>query len=659
MSYENFYRNYLPSPKGNGEQRRASCPFCGHKDDFSVNIETGQFKCFYAGCGEEGDAFDFLMKLESLSFPQVKEELVKYGIGPLKDDPSPYKKKSKKEKPSLPEHQIRGYVKALTDETIQFLRETRGLSKEVIDKYRLGYHEEKKRYSIPVMQGGECVNIRLYLPNKKPKFLPISPGRSIQLYPEDQLQNEEVWLCEGEFDALCGISHGLKCITVTGGAGSWKDKFTGFFEGKKVNIVYDCDEGGKKGAEKIAGILSRVAEIKVVDLGLGNGEDLTDWFVIYGKNKEELLELIRKTPVYKEKKKEKEKKKKERIFITGLQLIEEKIPEIATPIGKGFLVPERYTILAADDGEGKTTFCTQLTLSAITGTTFLDFFPISKPAKVLYFCGENSRGDIKAKVEFQKIEIEKILGRDIRKELDKNFILVEPININFFLNPKDKTELHAWLDDHKPDIVIFDPLADFISSERSLSDDRLARGTVKVLTEIAQEYKCFPILTTHFKKDLINPKTGRSMITPDNAFQMVHGSKYWLNSAVAQIAMIRANLQRYPKAKRLIFKFKTVTEVKPLQIMRNKNLFYQELPADKMSLASLTAVDVKEVLERKCKGQQIKSLLIEAMRKDLGCGVTIAKELIKTSIKQGLLYKDTKDNLIKVSVVEKNKLFDN
>jgi len=375
-------------------------------------------------------------------------------------------------------------------------------------------------------------------------------------------------------------------------------------------------------------------------------------------DRERFLSLEEKPLKKKEKKEAPPAKKSDRIFITGRQLVEEKIEKLEVPVGNGFFVPERYTILAASDGEGKTTFCIQLALSAITGTTFLDFFPIPKPVKVLYFCGENSRGDIKAKVGFQRIEIEKILKRSIIKELDKNFILVEPININFWLNPKDNTELHNWVEEIKPNIVIFDPLADFISSQRSLSDDTLARGTVKTLTELAQKYKCFPIITTHLKKEAVDPKTGRSIVTLENVWDFVHGSRYWLNSAAAEIVMIRANLQRYPKAKRLVFKFKTVTEVNPLQVLRNPNLFYQELPADKMSLASLTAEDVKDVLERRCKGQQVESLLIEAMRNDLGCGVTMARELINTALKTNLLYKDKKDNLIKIPLIVKKKLFD-
>ncbi|GAI13505.1 unnamed protein product, partial [marine sediment metagenome] len=215
--------------------------------------------------------------------------------------------------------------------------------------------------------------------------------------------------------------------------------------------------------------------------------------------------------------------------------------------------------------------------------------------------------------------------------------------------PKDKIELHAWLEDHKPDIVIFDPLADFIASNKSLSDDTLARTTAKTLTEIAQKFKCFPIITTHLRKEAINPQTGRSIVTPENVWTFVFGSRYWLASAPAQIVIIRANLQRYPKAKKFCFKFKTSEQREPLQVLRNPNLYYEELPDDKMSLATLTAQDVVEVLEKICKGEQIRSILTDTVKKNLDCGVTMAKDLIKSAIKQGLIYKDNKDNLIKVS----------
>ena len=453
------------------------------------------------------------------------------------------------------------------------------------------------------------------------------------------------------------------------GAEKWRiqeKEYNPFLSGKDAIIIPDNDQEGEKHLTQVATSLQDIAKsVKV--LRLPGAKDFSDWKARDKNNTEEkFLILASESQEWKQKgllptnppviATSKEEEKPARVYITGKQLVEEPVRESPAPIGNGFFVSERYTILAASDGEGKTTLCLQLALSAITGTTFLDCFPVPKPVKVLYFCGENSRGDIKAKVEFQRAEIEKILGRSIIGDLEKNFILVEPININFWLNPKDNTELHAWLEEIKPNIVIFDPLADFISSQKSLSDDSLARGTVKTLTGLAQKYSCFPIITTHLKKEAVDPSTGRSIVTLENVWDFVHGSRYWLNSAAAQIIMIRANLQRYPKAKRLVFKFKTVTKVDPLLLMRNENLFYEELAPDKIGMASLNAKDVRNILERKCKSQQVESILIDIVRRDLDCGVTMAKDLIKTALKTNLIYRDKKDNLIKLSDPSRNSL---
>ena len=465
------------------------------------------------------------------------------------------------------------------------------------------------------------------------------------------------FILEGEKDTDNLRTWGHIAVCSPFGAKYWDKEYNCLFIGKKVFLIPDNDKDGQFFTQKIGENLIKVAT-SVRVLRLPDAKDFSEWKEKEKDNTEEkFLMLLSEAEKWKPEKKEKPKGKPERIFITGRQLVEEIIPEPVVPIGKGILVPERYTILGASDGEGKTTLCTQLALSVITGTPFLDFFPITKPAKVLYFCGENSRGDIRAKVEFQRTEIEKILERSIIKELEKNFILVEPININFWLNPKDNTELHNWIEDHRPDIVIFDPLADFISSQKSLSDDTLARGTVKVLTELAQKYKCFPIITTHLKKEAVDPKTGRTIVTLDNVWDFVHGSKYWLNSAAAQVIIIRANLQRYPKAKRLIFKFKTVTGVEPLQVLRNPNLWYEELPSDQMSLASLVPEDVKKVLNQKFKGKALPSILEDVARKELDCTQRQIRELVKLGKEQGLFWKNKVGEIEVMSLALTNKLF--
>jgi DNA primase len=57
-----------------GKEYTGHCPF--HEDktpSFSVSEEKGLFHCF--GCGESGDVFDFIMKLEGVSFPEACNRL--------------------------------------------------------------------------------------------------------------------------------------------------------------------------------------------------------------------------------------------------------------------------------------------------------------------------------------------------------------------------------------------------------------------------------------------------------------------------------------------------------------------------------------------------------------------------------------------------------
>ncbi|GAI68729.1 unnamed protein product, partial [marine sediment metagenome] len=54
-----------------------------------------------------------------------------------------------------------------------------------------------------------------------------------------------------------------------------------------------------------------------------------------------------------------------------------------------------------------------------TATSFLGRFPIPKPVRVLYFCGENSRGDINEKAEKQIKELKELLGRGIEEDIKR------------------------------------------------------------------------------------------------------------------------------------------------------------------------------------------------------------------------------------------------
>jgi len=74
--------------KRRGRSAIGLCPFHSEKTpSFTVNEERGFFHCF--GCGEHGDVFSFLMKSQSITFPEAVESVAaRFGI-PLPKDATP------------------------------------------------------------------------------------------------------------------------------------------------------------------------------------------------------------------------------------------------------------------------------------------------------------------------------------------------------------------------------------------------------------------------------------------------------------------------------------------------------------------------------------------------------------------------------------------
>lgn len=634
MSYESFYKTYLPDLKGSKKQKRATCPFCGHKNDFSINLETGQCKCFYGGCLFKGDAFNFLRQLKNLSFSEAKAELSNYGIQPLKDNPLLQKGESTIEGMSLiSQNQVENYVKTLSDEETQFLKEVRGISSEVIEKYKIGYHKVKKRFVIPITQGERCVNIRLYSPDQEPKILPISSGRSIQLYPEDQFKNNELWLTEGELDALCGISHGLPCVTVTGGAGSWKEEFTPLFKGKKINIVYDCDEAGRKGAEKVAETLHKVAQVKVINLGLKEGEDLTNWFVDYGKSKEELEKLADKTPIFEKltpaQKKIRELTKEIKIqSISASELLKKDFPPGQFWVEKGLIPKGGYILLAGPTKEGKTTLSLQLSLHLATKTTFLNQFPVPKKARILYLFAENTLEGLKRILQKQVMGAEKF-GWEISNENLKNLILQPGHRINFSYE-KGIQLTDELIREHSPDIVILDPISLFVSKDLNKLEN--VTQLVTNLLDIGAKRDCTWIIISHYKKP--------SEQKMDPIYQVI-GSSGFGNYCESFLGLERYHERRSAHYKILHFLLRQEETPDPICLYRNpETLLFETVAKQKAIQAGAKPEDVARVLKEKFGGKTSYSLLTSLVAEEFGITKARVGELLKEAKEKRLVAKE-------------------
>lgn len=188
-------------------------------------------------------------------------------------------------------------------ERMSWLRRHRGLSGHVIRRCLIGWDPKRNAYTLPVFDEVTTPTVETRIvssvlwwdPERKIRAL---RGHQRDLYdPAGVLSlGGGVLLCEGEADALSGLSHELPAVGVPGVNG-WRDEWADRFDGRLVAISFDCDEAGRDGAERVARALAGHArEVRVVDLRLDDGEDLTDWFVKYRRTADDLKKLIRRTP---------------------------------------------------------------------------------------------------------------------------------------------------------------------------------------------------------------------------------------------------------------------------------------------------------------------------------------------------------------------------
>ncbi len=152
------------------------CPFHGEKSpSFTVSPAKGIYKCF--GCGKSGTAINFIMDLESLSYPEALKYLAnKYGIEVIEKEISVEEKAQQNEKESLyivMQYAQKYYTDLLMNDDLGrsiglgYFKE-RGFTQTTIDKFNLGYSsEERKKFSETAVKNGY-----------KPEYL-VKTGMSI------------------------------------------------------------------------------------------------------------------------------------------------------------------------------------------------------------------------------------------------------------------------------------------------------------------------------------------------------------------------------------------------------------------------------------------------------------------------------------------------
>ena len=194
------------------------------------------------------------------------------------------------------EHEVESARKRMPARIRAYLN-ARGITDEIIDRFRLGY--DGKRITIPITnQQGEIAFIKRAsdpnAPDSEPKML-FPKGATTELFGWEHLNRppRRLIVCEGEFDRLVLESHGFPAVTGTAGASSFRLSWAkALSKVPEVLTSFDRDKAGRAGAERVARL---VRHAKIINLPeeVGAGGDVTDYFARLEMTAGNFEELIR------------------------------------------------------------------------------------------------------------------------------------------------------------------------------------------------------------------------------------------------------------------------------------------------------------------------------------------------------------------------------
>ncbi|MCG2715234.1 MAG: AAA family ATPase [Candidatus Marinimicrobia bacterium] len=276
-----------------------------------------------------------------------------------------------------------------------------------------------------------------------------------KIYSKDRL----LIFAEGKKDTVSLISLGFQAVTSTTGAGSIPKDLSLLSGFKKVLIVYDHDEAGKTGAEKLAQRLKYLYPGMTVCIhnwadDKPAGYDVTDYFS-NGGNKNVFKQMLKYAEPF-ECQGLTEIEPTNNIEFPGQTLIElmENDEPAPTPIiSRGLLDPNSILMITGAPKVGKSILAANLALSLVAGKNWFDF-EISKPYSVAYFQAEMKSYRVRKRFksmllnEYNPMEslfitnpiTFNILDENYFKSLEKFLIGTDVLIIDPFINYHQKNE---------------------------------------------------------------------------------------------------------------------------------------------------------------------------------------------------------------------------
>ena len=394
--FYDFYINVvgLQNAKITGSQISSLCPIKEHSKKnrcFSANTDTGQCKC-HKGCFS-GNAY---MLAERLNIDNPSQWLTNREHKPMEH--KLVNTKVKKTETKYTQNQLMEFA-------VQY---TEHLNKDDLHAQSIpdGHHglcglTDDGIETFHYFVDGKCIGIKRHK-DKNGKCRWVGDG-SCKIFKQQFIQDFEdtIYIVEGERDAIYSP---FNAISFSSGAGSIPKDLSQIYVRDNICIIYDNDEAGRDGADKLARrVKMEKPEISVTIAQWGN--DLPDGYDIYEDYlRTQLIDIydfdrlnaainnaidfeIKEVGGY------------TMVSLEKFLSMKDEFPKPEMLI-EDILSRDTYALLGGLQGTGKSMIMNQMAIHLATGIDFLRY-KIKKPYKVGILQLENIDGESRDRLETQ------------------------------------------------------------------------------------------------------------------------------------------------------------------------------------------------------------------------------------------------------------------
>ncbi|MGC1977118.1 MAG: AAA family ATPase, partial [Candidatus Sulfotelmatobacter sp.] len=302
----------------------------------------------------------------------------------------------------------------------------------------------------------------------------------------DVLMAKSVLVVEGEKDCETARTMGLVATCNAGGAGKWRDECTESLRGKRVVVIADADEPGRKHAQEVAASLAgKVESLKVLELP--GSKDLSGW-VERGGKRDSLIELIGGAPEW--------KPRPSASVSVITRAFSDITPEQLRWLWPGRIPLGKLTLLVGDPGLGKSLLTIDVASRVSRGKSFPDSATCEAGAVLMASAEDDPADTVRPRLDAANADVSRIhtlagvrLTRSDGSECER------PFQLEVGIAALEDTLLR--MSDVR--LIVIDPISAFLGNTDSNSNAEI-RGLLAPLAALAARHHVAVLSVTHLRK---------------------------------------------------------------------------------------------------------------------------------------------------------------